>query len=114
MNYFDQGGVLVFEPDEYMDLEFKKAALPAVHEHLESGGRHVLVDCSGVDLINSYGISALLSIYDRLDGTHGQLAFAGSFTPILENALEISGLTYFCRDQLYDDADDALAQLSAA
>lgn len=114
MNYFDRGGVLVIEPDGYMDLEFKKAALPAVYEHLEGGGRHVLVDCSGVDLINSYGISALLSIYDRLDGTAGQLAFAGSFTPILENALEISGLTYFCRDRLYDDADDALSELSAA
>ncbi|NBC15786.1 MAG: STAS domain-containing protein [Bacteroidetes bacterium] len=114
MDYFERAGVLVLQPDAYMDLTFKDAALPRARQHLDDGGRAVLVDCAAVDLINSHGISALLSIYDGLDAVGGTLAFAQVDAPLVENALQISGLTGFCEGHFYATADDALAALTDA
>ena len=114
MDYQERAGVLVIAPDSYMDLSFKKEALPVARHYVEDGGRTVLVDCTGVDLINSYGISALLSIYDRLDQAGGTLGFAHINSPLIDNALAISGLAGFCEGHFYATTDEALAALTGA
>lgn len=112
MNTYEHDDVLVIEPDAYMDLSFKEAVLPVARRHVDDGGRAVLMDCGGVDLINSYGISALLSIYDRLDQTGGTLAFTRVESTLVENALTISGLADCCEDHFYPSVDEALAELA--
>ena len=112
MDYFERADVLVLQPGVYMDLTFKEEALPRARQHLDDDGRAVLVDCAAVELINSHGISALLSIYDGLDAVGGTLAFAQVDAPLVQNALRISGLTGFCEGHFYATVDDGLAQLT--
>lgn len=112
MDCYERRGVLVVKPDAYMDLSFKRNVLPRVDRHIDGGGGVVLVNCADVDLINSYGISALLSIYDRLDGSGGTLAFAGVGSPLVENAFAISGISSFCAPHFYGSEEEAVDELS--
>lgn len=112
MEYYARNGVLVVKPDTYADLSFKQEVQRSVLEQIRGDEPNVLVNCERVELINSYGISALLTIYDRLNELGGTLSFSNVDSIMLENALEISGLLSFCADHIYDSEEQALAAVS--
>ncbi len=112
MEYYARNDVLVLKPDTYADLSFKQEVQRSVLEQIGGEKPKVLVNCEHVELINSYGISALLTIYDRLDELGGTLSFSNVDSIMLENALEVSGLLSFCADHIYASEEQALAALS--
>jgi anti-sigma B factor antagonist len=50
---------------------------PLLDQLVEDGRRHVTVDLSELRLIDSSGIGALVSLYKRVRGSGGQVAFTG-------------------------------------
>lgn len=57
---------------------------------IEQGERHLLLDFSGVDYINSSGLGALLSAAKRLKGLNGKMALA-NVSELVDQVLRISG-----------------------
>ena len=112
MQSYERNGVFVVRPGAYLDVAFKKAGVPQAMAQIERGTRTVLFNLEDAELINSYGISALLLVFDELSRRNGRLAFCGVKALMVRNALQISGLVTFCADHLYETEAEALAALA--
>ena len=111
MKSYERNGVFVVRPGAYVDVAFKKAGVPLATARIEGGTRTVLFNLEDAELINSYGIAALLVVFDELTRLGGTLAFCGLKALMVRNALQISGLAAFCADHVYDTEAEALAAL---
>lgn len=75
--------------------ELDVAAAPPVREALmaaiDSGSRHVVVDCSALDFLDSSGLGVLVAARTRARGAGGSLLLTG-VQPPLERLLAVTGV----------------------
>lgn len=75
--------------------ELDVGGAPRVREALmaaiEAGERHVVVDCSGLDFLDSTGIGVLVAARTRARAAGGSLLLTGA-PPALERLLAVTGV----------------------
>ena len=113
MKSYEQDGILVIQPSGYLDVGFKKEVIQLADTQIKAGIRTVLFNMCKAELINSYGIAGLLTVYDELSQYKGILAFSDVHALMVINALKICGLSNFCAPHIYDTEAEALLGLHA-
>ncbi len=101
-----RGDVTIFKPTGRLDSASSVALEHAVLERLQSGGKRLVFDLSGVDYISSAGLRVILLAGKRLQPLEGRMVLCGlreevrgvfemsgflnlfAFTPDLDRALE--------------------------
>lgn len=96
------GGKINTEASE--DLLKKMASL------IDNGARHLLLDLSGVDYINSSGLRVLLTAARRMTDLGGKIVLA-DVAELIYQVLEVSGCTSHIR--VYHSRDEALKAFKA-
>jgi anti-anti-sigma factor len=72
--------------------EASEALLKRLNALIDQGERHLLIDFSGVDYINSSGLRALLIVAKKLKGLGGEMVLA-AVTELIQQVLRVSGCT---------------------
>ena len=108
-------GVLVVTPPDYLDFEFKEAIQDLIDDQ-QTGNQHkILLVMKEVDLMNSHGASALLTLINHVKSKEGYIAFSNLSNPIIEDTFrDIGILWYFETDEHIlrcKDVDGAIDQL---
>ncbi len=86
------GQVFILDLSGEIDREGAKVFQERAAKALDSGEQRLLVDFTGVTYINSPGLSVLILIAKRLQGSGGKFVLTGAGEPI-QKVLKISGLT---------------------
>lgn len=71
--------------------------------------RHLVLDLSNVDFLDSSGLGVILGRYKRITVQGGRMALVGVVPPV-RRVLEFSGVTRLSR--LYETEEEALADLA--
>lgn len=76
--------------------EIDVCAAPALREELGSlaaeGHERVVVDCGGIDFINSTGVGVLVETSERISGSGGELVLRG-LRPKARRVFEMAGVS---------------------
>jgi anti-anti-sigma factor len=83
--------------------EFEKT----MADHIASGARRFVIDCSALEYISSAGLRSLLTTAKTLRACDGELVFAALRDAVRE-VLEIGGFSRFF--SIYDSTDAALTR----
>ena len=83
--------------------EFEKT----MADHIASGARRFVVDCSALEYISSAGLRSLLTTAKTLRARDGQLVFA-AFRDVVREVFEIGGFSTIF--SVHDSIDAALKQ----
>lgn len=91
-----QSGVPVLVIEGEVDV----CAAPALRQELYSladeGHERVVVECRGIDFINSTGLGVLVDTHERIRGQGGELVLRG-LQPKARRVLDMAGLTSVLR-----------------
>jgi anti-sigma B factor antagonist len=74
----DENGVKVVHLSGPIDVSQAMQLREVLGEHLDGAGARVLVDLSGVPLIDSSGIGVMVTAHRRADSTGASFALAGA------------------------------------
>ena len=100
-----QGDVIIVSIDEHLDT----ATSPQLETHLlgliEAGERRVLVDCVGLEYVNSAGLKVLLIAAKKLEALDGRFALC-TLTPGVLMVFEMIGFNRIMKIAV--TRDDAL------
>lgn len=102
-------GVAVVRPTGDVDTATATPLRTAIHEQVEAGARHVVLDLSGVEFMGSAGLALLIAEREAAIAREGELRLAG-VPRTAGRALSLTGLTELF--DTYPDADAAAAGLS--
>ena len=83
-------GVLVLRISGKIHTEASEELLGKLNTLIDQGERHLLLDFSGVEYINSSGLRALLIVAKKLNGLSGKMVLA-TVTEWIQQVLRISG-----------------------
>ena len=99
-------GITVLEPKGKITIGVGDVALrEAVHEALEAGSRHILINLEEASTIDSSGIGELVSAYTTVTNRGGKLKLL-HLPPKVQDILQITQLvTVF---DVYDDEETAV------
>jgi RNA polymerase sigma-B factor len=100
------GSTHVVRIDGVLDLAASVRLRLALYDRLDAGARDVVVDLSGVRLLDASAVSVLLAVRDRLREHGGRLRAPGATALVLE-VLEITGAAKAL--SAYDAVEPALA-----
>jgi anti-sigma B factor antagonist len=75
---------------------------------ISDGIKHLIIDLSPTDYMDSTGLGTLVGLHKRLVESEGELIVAGP-QPRVERLFEITGLTQVFR--IFDDVDAALKEV---
>lgn len=102
----EQDGVVILEPKgKIMGGPDASLLHDKLHDIIEQGRRHVVIDLSQVDWMNSTGLGILISSYTTLRNHQGELKLA-NVTDKIQSLLTITKLvTVF---DAYDSVDEAV------
>lgn len=103
------GQVFIIDLSGEIDRDGAKVFQERAVKALDSGEQRLLVDFTGVTYINSRGLSVLILIAKRLQGSGGKFVLTGTGEPI-QKVLKISGLTSLMT--MVSDRDAAQAYLT--
>lgn len=105
----DKGCSLVARLAGEVDLAVADRLRSALDQAMgEKGTRHLVLDLSGVSLIDSSGLGVILGRYRRLAQSGGRVGLVG-LKPTVKRVLELSGLLGIMRE--YASEGEALAGL---
>lgn len=104
-------GVTVVEARGRMILQYGSAVHDEVKRVVEEGARRVLVDLSGVDYIDSYGLGQMVGCMKSVREHEGKLRFAG-LSDKVRKLVELSAV--FKILEIDPDKATSLARLSGA
>ncbi len=103
-----RGDVTIFKPAGRLDSASSVALEHAVLERLQSGGKRLVFDLSGVDYISSAGLRVILLAGKRLQPLEGRMVLCGLREEV-RGVFEMSGfLNLFA---FTPDLDQALQQV---
>ncbi|HMK44315.1 MAG TPA: STAS domain-containing protein [Dissulfurispiraceae bacterium] len=105
------GDAAVVYPQGYLNNVAGESLVQECVTCIEGGTRKIVLNFKRTDLINSIGISMLLSIIEKLLNTGGQLCFT-NMNPMLKETFEMLGLSKYI--SIFDDENDALTYLHMA
>ncbi len=97
-------GIIEFKSSLISEEEIEKLK-DAVSDFIEQGIKRVIIDLSKVNLINSIGIGALISVYTNFSRNGGEILLSG-VNKSIKNIFIITKLsTVF---EIYDNTDEAV------
>lgn len=102
----DSDGTLVFKLRGSLDLATSPTVRAALSEATEKGNRHLVVDLTQLEFLDSTGLGALIGAHRRAVEHNGSLRLVVGEGPI-ERLLEITGLIRIF--SVYHSLDDARA-----
>ncbi|MGE0220271.1 STAS domain-containing protein [Mycolicibacterium sp.] len=111
MSNFDQrtleSGVVVLKPSGRLNMVAAPALRKELHAVVERGHKHVVVDLSGIDLIDSSGLGALISGLKVARQAGGDLRLAAPTRQVV-SVLELTNLnrvlsTHAAPESAFDD-----------
>ncbi|MDD7941844.1 STAS domain-containing protein [Actinomycetospora lutea] len=100
--------VAVVRPVGDVDTATASPLRSAIHEQVQAGARHVVLDLSGVEFMGSAGLALLIAEREAAISREGELRLAG-VPRTAGRALSLTGLTELF--DTYPDADAAAADL---
>lgn len=105
----EEKGVLILFPQGQLDASsvpsFKKECIPFMSKE----GLRVLMDCGGLDFVDSTGLGALLSLLRKIEAKGGRLAFC-QLSAEVASIFEITRLHKLF--EIFPSAPHALQSLS--
>ncbi len=104
------GDTAVIYPQGYLNNVTGESLVQECTEHIEKGTKKIVISFSKTELINSIGISMLLSIIEKLLNTGGELCFT-DMSKMLKDTFEMLGLTQYITS--FDTEAEALNYLKA-
>ena len=102
------GDVAIVAPQGYLNNLAGESLVRECRAQLESGIRKIVLDFSGVDVINSIGISFLLTTMEELRSSQATLCFT-SMNARHRDTFEMLGLARFLK--VFETEDSALQYL---
>ena len=103
-------GVLVLAINGKIHTEASEELLRKLNTLIDQGERHLLLDFSGVEYINSSGLRTLLIVAKKLNGLSGKIVIAKA-TEWVQQVLQISGCASVIG--IYPSKEEALKALKA-
>lgn len=79
-----------------------------MNDHIDNGARHLLLDLSYVDYINSSGLRVLLTTAKRMTDLSGRIVL-GDASELIYQVLQVSGCTSHIG--VYSSSEEALKVL---
>jgi len=105
------GKVLIFRTQGYLDDVGGKALKEACLKSLEGGANLFVFNLSGTPVINSNGLSSLLDLMVRIiDYNEGQVGITG-LSKLTRTALQMTGVLTLCKD--FPTEAEAISALNA-
>lgn len=104
------GDAAVIYPKGYLNNVAGESLVQECISFIEQGTKKIIISFGKTELINSIGISMLLSIIEKLLNTGGKLCFS-DMSKTLKDTFEMLGLTKYI--MTFDNETDALRYLSA-
>jgi len=101
-------GVIVLGISGKINTEASEDLLSKMTDLIDSGARHLILDLSGVDYINSSGLRVLLTVAKRMTDLSGKIALA-HVTELIYQVLHVSGCTSHIA--VYPSREEALKGL---
>ena len=102
--------VLIIETNGYLNNIGGEKIAKVCYENIDSGTKKILLNLENSKVVNSIGVSILIEIIEKLQGTDGKLAYC-ELAPIVEKTFNIMGLTKY--STIYKDEEAGLSDLSA-
>jgi anti-anti-sigma factor len=102
------GDTAVIYPHGYLNNVTGESLVQECTSYIEKGTKKIIISFSNTALINSIGISMLLSIIEKLLNTGGKLCFS-DMSKTLKDTFEMLGLTKYIN--AFDTEADALHYL---
>jgi anti-anti-sigma factor len=102
------GDTAVIYPQGYLNNVTGESLVQECASYIEQGTKKIVISFSRTELINSIGISMLLSIIEKLLNTGGHLCFT-DMSKMLKDTFEMLGLTRYIT--AFDNETDALNYL---
>jgi anti-sigma B factor antagonist len=108
--YFHQvrGNVLILSADGGIDSTNAEELAGQLETLIQAGARNLIVDCSKLGFISSYGLAVLVRLHKRLARVGGDVRLAAVQSRIVE-LLELTRLARVL--QIYPNVDDAIASI---
>lgn len=104
---FNQG--IVLHTDGYINdtggAELRKACETALAENR----KNIIIDFRATELINSVGISNLITVLERVQEVNGQLIFT-NLNPTVREVFDMMGLTKYAK--IYQSAEEARNEIA--
>lgn len=107
----NSGDVAAVVADGYVDFDAAPALKQNIIRQIDAGNRHLVVDLSAAEFIDSTAIGVLVGALKRLQGAGGSLAIVCTNENI-RNVFEIVGLGDVL--PLHRSRDDAISALARA
>ena len=98
------GDVLILRADGGLDSSNAEELVSELSRLVEAGARKLIVDCSQLGFISSYGVSVLVRLHKKLAERGGQVKLAAVDSRIAR-FLDVAGLARVF--QLYPNVDEA-------
>ena len=108
--YFHQvrGNVLILSADGGIDSTNAEELAGQLETLIQAGARNLIVDCSKLGFISSYGLAVLVRLHKRLARVGGDVRLAAVQSRVVE-LLELTRLARVL--QIYPNVDDAIASI---
>lgn len=104
-------GICVASFSGHLSFELSDKLLPLIDQKLEEGARSFLFDYSGVSMLDSPAIAAMLRSAEKIvDDNEGCLAFSG-LNEVCSKVLEMVGV--FLYANRFDSLETALKEVKA-
>jgi len=101
------GDTAVIYPHGYLNNIAGESLVKECNSYIEKGITKMVLNFGGLEFINSIGISLLLSVIERLNGSGGTLCFTDISS--YHETFEMLGLTKYML--IFRNEEDALAHL---
>lgn len=101
-------GVVVLVIGGKINTEASEDLLKKMTDLIDNGARHLLLDLSGVEYVNSSGLRVLLTVAKKMTDPSGKIVLA-DVTELISQVLQVSGCTQHIG--VYPSREDALKAL---
>ena len=101
-----QGDVMVVSADGGIDSQTSRQFVDEVCGLVQTGMTKLIVDCSNLNYVSSYGLGVLLRLHKHAKKAGGEVKLACLHSPIVK-LLNVTGLDRIFG--IYTDVDSALA-----
>ncbi len=104
--YYDEidGDVLVLRADGGLNAETAEQFVKSIEKLVDAGLTKLIIDCSKLDHVSSYGIGVLIRLHRRMKGHGGDVKLA-SVRSVLAGVLALTHLTSLF--EIYPDTNRA-------
>ncbi len=98
--------ILVLSADGEINSANSDQILEEIGQHIEGGAHRIIVDCTHVDYLSSYGLGVLLRVHSRMKKQGGDVKLC-CLKGVVVDLLQVTGLNRIF--EVYPDMEKAVA-----